>query len=93
MCLSQEEAIPELEIDVDELLDMENDSDRAACVKVSFHIKPSGLQITTCSAFNYKLYSFDSQFQLDDLHLKVLFFQILYIYMTVFLLLSNRTCW
>ncbi|XP_056607111.1 protein phosphatase 1, regulatory (inhibitor) subunit 14Bb [Triplophysa dalaica] len=29
----EEEAIPELEIDVDELLDMENDSDRAACVK------------------------------------------------------------
>lgn len=32
----QEEAIPELEIDVDELLDMENDVDRAARVKVSF---------------------------------------------------------
>jgi len=32
--LSQEEAIPELEIDVDELLDMENDVDRAARVKV-----------------------------------------------------------
>lgn len=31
----QEEAIPELEIDVDELLDMENDADRAARVKVS----------------------------------------------------------
>lgn len=34
--VSQEEAIPELEIDVDELLDMENDVDRAARVKVSF---------------------------------------------------------
>lgn len=32
----QEEAIPELEIDVDELLDMESDVDRAARVKVSF---------------------------------------------------------
>uniref|UniRef100_A0A671Q3X8 Protein phosphatase 1 regulatory inhibitor subunit 14B n=1 Tax=Sinocyclocheilus anshuiensis TaxID=1608454 RepID=A0A671Q3X8_9TELE len=31
--VSQEEAIPELEIDVDELLDMENDVDRAARVK------------------------------------------------------------
>ncbi|XP_073692984.1 protein phosphatase 1, regulatory (inhibitor) subunit 14Bb [Garra rufa] len=29
----EEEAIPELEIDVDELLDMENDADRAARVK------------------------------------------------------------
>uniref|UniRef100_A0A4X2KAX1 Protein phosphatase 1 regulatory subunit 14 n=3 Tax=Vombatus ursinus TaxID=29139 RepID=A0A4X2KAX1_VOMUR len=31
--LSQEEEIPELEIDVDELLDMESDSARAARVK------------------------------------------------------------
>lgn len=30
----QEEAIPELEIDVDELLDMQTDEDRAARVKV-----------------------------------------------------------
>ncbi|GAA6104612.1 protein phosphatase 1, regulatory (inhibitor) subunit 14Bb [Tachysurus ichikawai] len=30
---SQEEAIPELEIDVDELLDMQDDADRAARVK------------------------------------------------------------
>lgn len=30
----QEEAIPELEIDVDELLDMQNDDDRAARVRV-----------------------------------------------------------
>lgn len=33
--LPQEEEIPELEIDVDELLDMESDDTRAARVKVS----------------------------------------------------------
>lgn len=60
MSVSQEEAIPELEIDVDELLDMENDADRAARVKVCFHIKSSGLQIITFSTYNYKMYTFDS---------------------------------
>uniref|UniRef100_A0AAZ3QWE2 Protein phosphatase 1 regulatory subunit 14B n=1 Tax=Oncorhynchus tshawytscha TaxID=74940 RepID=A0AAZ3QWE2_ONCTS len=33
LCLSQEEEIPELEIDVDELLDMPTDGDRASRVK------------------------------------------------------------
>lgn len=35
LCLSQEEEIPELEIDVDELLDMPTDGDRASRVKVT----------------------------------------------------------
>ena len=34
LCVHQEEAIPELEIDVDELLDMPSDVDRASRVKV-----------------------------------------------------------
>lgn len=33
-CVLQEEAIPELEIDVDELLDMPSDVERGARVKV-----------------------------------------------------------
>lgn len=42
LCVAlQEEAIPELEIDVDELLDMQNDEDRAARVKV-WRIASSG---------------------------------------------------
>lgn len=76
MSVSQEEAIPELEIDVDELLDMENDADRAARVKVSFHIKSSGLQIITFLTYNYKMYTFDS----GDV------FQILYMYMVCFVI-------
>lgn len=73
MFVSQEEAIPELEIDVDELLDMENDADRAARVKVSFHIGPLGLQSITYSTFYNKMCSFDFKFRLGDLHLKVFY--------------------
>lgn len=45
----QEEAIPELEIDVDELLDMQNDEDRAARVKVVW--------LTSSNRFILLLYS------------------------------------
>lgn len=56
--VSQEEAIPELEIDVDELLDMEDDVDRAARVKVSLS------RITdSVSYYNfYYIFSFEQIF-------------------------------
>ncbi len=52
--MSQEESIPELEIDVDELLDMENDVDRAARVKVSF----SRMTDSAFSHIFYYIFSF-----------------------------------
>lgn len=64
--VSQEEAIPELEIDVDELLDMENDVDRAARVKVSFsritdsasHLSHFPLHIQISTDFTFVLLFF-----------------------------------
>lgn len=53
----QEEAIPELEIDVDELLDMPSDVERAARVKVEYRYKAVSKHARTHGCKRQNVYS------------------------------------